>query len=206
MLSALNALAETGSEWLDRLLPVLESDTSDREKFYAVAYLASRLGSDTPEEIADHMAELFATLEEAKYPVELTNLEESDELFWDAARAMKRPRGVLCLVRTLELCDERDGIIAAHKVVSVTEWLLRLASNDKRVGWGNTGSSRGPKIEYGGIKPPDAPGPWLHSPEAKVALNAMVKKKSLWRVETNLLKLFGLPSRREELRDLLRTL
>ena len=85
------------------------------------------------------------------------------------------------------------------------EWLLRLASNDKRSGWGSTGSSRGPKIEYAGVAPSKARA-WLRSPEGRMALNAIVNKAEVWRIETNLFSLFGLPAKRKEMRELLRTL
>jgi hypothetical protein len=88
--------------------------------------------------------------------------------------------------------------------VNIVERLLRLASNDKRRGWGSTSSSRGPKIEYFGVEPPSKASRWLRSPEAGVALNAIVNKAEIWLIETNLLSLFGLPSGRKELRELAR--
>ncbi len=90
------------------------------------------------------------------------------------------------------------------KLVNVMERLLRLASNDKRRGWGGTNSSRGPKIEYFGVELPGKASRWLHSPEAGVALNAIANKAEVWRVETNLLGLFGLPGGRREFRELAR--
>jgi hypothetical protein len=200
MLSALDALAETGALWNDRLLSRLNSAASDREKFYAAAYLARRLGRSTPEGIANRMAQFYANLPEAGYIVELTNLEEPDDLFWASVGAMKPSRGVECLATSLKLCRDKDGF----KTLNIAEWLLRLASNDKRSGWGNTSSSRGPKIEYAGVAPSKARA-WLRSPEGGMALKAIVNKAEVWRIETNLFSLFGLPARRKELRELLST-
>jgi hypothetical protein len=200
MLSALDALAEPGKQWPDRLLSILNSTTSDRERFYASAYLARRLGHATPEGVADRIAQSYASLSDADYVVELTNLEEPDELIWISVRAMDPSSGVACLAKTLKLC--RDGY--AFKTLSIVEWLLRLASNDQRNGWGGTSSSRGPKIEYFGVKPSRGRA-WLRSPEAKLALAAIANKAEVWRIETNLFSLFGLPGNRKELRELLRT-
>ena len=204
MLSALNALAGTDGEWLDRLLSILGSATSVLEKFYAAAYLTTRLGVCTPDDVANQLAKSYADLPEAGHPVEVTNLEEPEELYWTSVCAMKRSRGVACLATTLERCHDTDGFSDATKLVNIVERLLRLASNDKRRGWGSTSSSRGPKIEYFGVEPPSKASRWLRSPEAGVALNAIVNKAEIWLIETNLLSLFGLPSGRKELRELAR--
>jgi len=198
MLSALNALAEDGGKWSDRLRSILKTASSDREKFYAAAYLARLLGPSTPKGIAHPLAELFADLPEGEYPVEVTNLEEPEDLFWESVRAMERSSGVACLAAALERCSE------AHRLVRIMEWLLRLASSDQRSGWGNTASSRGPKIDYFGIQAASQPGGWLRSPEATAALSAIANKNEVWRIQTNLLGLFGLPGSRKELRELLR--
>jgi hypothetical protein len=104
---------------------------------------------------------------------------------------------VACLAKALELCHGQDS----HKTLGIVERLLRLASDDKRSGWGGTASSRGPKIEYFGVSPSDARA-WLRSPEARLAMAAIVSKGEVWRIETNLFSLFGLPSGRNELREL----
>jgi hypothetical protein len=200
MLSALDTLAEDGTRWRDRLLSILKSAASDGERFYAAAYLASRLGRSTPGPIAGQLAQSYAGLEEAGYPVELTNLEEPDDLLWSAVQAMTRHLGVACLARALKLSRDDDP----YKTIGIVERLLRLASNDKRNGWGGTTSSRGPKIEHFGVKPSRRRA-WLRSPEARTALSAIVNKAGVWRIETNLPSLFGLPGGREELRRMLRT-
>ena len=202
MLSALDALADSGKQWLDRLSLILQSPTSNREKFYAAAYLSRRLGSSTPEDTADQMAQLYPELQEAGYALEITNLEDPDDLFWASVRAMERSRAVGCLAKALELCTEKGGSSGARTIVKIMEWLLRLVSNDERRGWGSTGSSRGPKIEYFGVKPLNEAGGWLLSLEAGIALKAIVNKAEVWRIDTNLLSLFGLPRGRKELRDL----
>ena len=204
MLSALNALAGTGGEWLDRLLSILGFATSVLEKFYAAAYLTTRLGVCTPDDVANQLAKSYADLPEAGHPVEVTNLEEPEELYWASVCAMKRSRGVACLATTLERCHDTDGFSDATKLLNIVERLLRLAANDKRRGWGSTSYSRGPKIEYFGVEPPSKASRWLRSPEAGVALNAIVNKAEVWRIETNILSLFGLPSGRKELRELAR--
>jgi hypothetical protein len=209
MLSALNALAGTGRKWLDRLLLILGSATSIPEKFYAAAYLTIRLGVSTPEDVANQLAKSYADLPEAGVPVEVTNIEEPEDLYWAAVCAIKRSRGVACLATTLEMCRGTDGFGDETKVMNIVERLLRLASNDKRRGWGCTGSSRGPrgpKIEYGGVEPASKASRWMGSPEGRAALNAIVDKTEVWRIETNLLSLFGLPSGRKELRELVRGL
>jgi hypothetical protein len=81
MLSALDALAETGALWNDRLLSRLNSAASDREKFYAAAYLARRLGRSTPEGIANRMAQFYANLPEAGYIVELTKRKLKNNMY-----------------------------------------------------------------------------------------------------------------------------
>jgi hypothetical protein len=202
MLSALNELAETRGGWPDRLLQIAGSATSVPEKFYAAAYLTLRLGASAPEDVANQLAKSYADLPEAQVPAEAANLEEPDDLYWASVCAMKPSRSVACLATTLELCHEISGL-GAHKLVNITERLLRLASNDERRGWGGTNSYGGPKIEYFGVEPPSKDSRW-HSPEAGVALNAIVDKDEIWSVETNLLGLFGLPSGREELRALAR--
>jgi hypothetical protein len=204
MLSALNALAGMGVEWLDQLLSILGSVTSVLEEFYAAAYLTIRLGVSTPDDVANRLASSYADLPEAGHPVEVTNLEEPEELYWASVCAMKRSRGVACLAKTLEVCHDTDGFSDATKLVNIVERLLRLASNDKRRGWGGTSSSRGPKIEYFGVEPPAKASRWLRSPEGRVALNAIVNKAEVWRIETNLLGLFGLPGGRKELGELVR--
>jgi hypothetical protein len=203
LLSAMKALAAAGRKWSDRLLLILDTDASDRERFYAAAYLARRLGAATPESVAVQMAELFARLPEPGYVVELTNVEEPDDLFWESVRAMERSAAVACLAKALELRPDGNGLSAARETVRLMEWLLRLVSNDERGGWGSTTSSRGPKIEYFGVKPVSNAGDWLHSTEARVAIEAIVNKKEVWRIQTNLLSLFGLPSGRQELRGLI---
>jgi hypothetical protein len=206
MLSALNALAGTGAEWLDRLSSITGSAASVPEKFYAAAYLSSQLGGSTPDDIANQLARSYAELQEGGYPVEETNIEDPEDLYWAAVRAMKRSRGVACLASTLELCHDINEISSAIKLVNIMERLLRLASNDKRRGWGGTTFSRGPKIEYFGVEPPPRASRWLRSPEARVALSAIVNKAEVWRIETNLMTLFGLPGGRKELRELARGL
>ena len=183
-------------------MSILNSTTSVLEKFYASAYLAIRLGDSTSDDIANQLAKSYADLPEVKYPVEVTNLEEPEDLYWAAVCAMERSRGVSCLATTLELCHDVNGSTDARKLVNIIEWLLRLASNDSRRGWGGTSFSHGPKIDYFGVEPPSKDRRWLRSPEAGVALNTIVNKAEVWRIETNLLSLFGLPSGRKELREL----
>ena len=148
----------------------------------------------------------YADLPEAAHPVEVTNIEEPEELYWASVCAMKRSSGVACLATTLEMCHYTDGFGDATKLVNIVERLLRLSSNDRRRGWGGTSSSRGPKIEYFGVEPPSRASRWLRSPAGRAALNAIVSKAEVWRIETNLLSLFGLPSGRKELRELVRGL
>ena len=204
MLSALNELAETRGRWPDRLLQIVGSAASVPEKFYAAAYLAIRLGESTPDDVANQLAKSYADLPDAQVPAEAANLEEPEDLYWAAVCAMGRSRGVACLATTLELWNDISGSWAARKLVNIMERLLRLASNDERRGWGGTNSYLGPKIEYFGVEPPSKDGRWLRSPDAGVALNAIVNKAEVWSIETNLLSLFGLPSGREELRELAR--
>jgi hypothetical protein len=206
MLSALNALAGTDGEWLGRLSSILGCATSILEKFYAAAYLTIRLRVSTPDDVANQLATSYADLPEAGHPVEVTNLEEPEVLYWASVCAMKRSRGVACLATTLEMCHYTDGFSDATKLMNIVERLLRLSSNDKRRGWGGTSSSRGPKIEYFGVEPPSKASRWLRSPEGRAALNAIVSKAEVWRIETNLLSLFGLPSGRKDLRELVRGL
>jgi hypothetical protein len=206
MLSALNALAGTGGEWLDRLWSILGCATSVLEQFYAAAYLAIRLRVSTPDDVANQLAKSYADLPEAGHPVEVTNIEEPEELYWASVCAMKRSRGVACLATALEMCRYTDGISDATKLMNIVERLLRLSSNDKRRGWGGTSSSRGPRIEYFGVEQPSKASRWLRSPEGRAALNAIVSKAEVWRIETNLLTLFGLPSGRKELHELVRGL
>jgi hypothetical protein len=182
---------------------IVGSATSVPEKFYAAAYLAIRLGESAPDDVANELAKSYADLPEAQVPAEAANLEEPEDRYWASVCAMKRSRGVACLATTLELCHDISGL-GADKLMNITERLLRLASNDERRGWGGTNSYRGPKIEYFGVEPPSKDSRWLRSPEAGVALNTIVNKDELWSVETNLLGLFGLPSKREELRTLAR--
>jgi hypothetical protein len=80
MLSALNALAPEGELWNDRLLAICNAASSDLEKFYSAAYLKLRRGPATPEDISNRLPKLHAKLAEPEYPVELTSLEDPDEL------------------------------------------------------------------------------------------------------------------------------
>jgi hypothetical protein len=203
LLSAMNALAKDAGRWSDRLMSILDSAASNREKFYAAGYLTRRLGKLTPASVGIQMAELFAGLPEAVYLVELTNVEEPDKLFWESVRKMERSTAVAGLAMALELCGGKNGSGSPDRVLTLTEWLLRLVSKDERSGWGCTASSRGPKIEYFGIEPSSETGDWLRSSEASLAIRAIVKNDGVWRIQTNLLSLFGLPARRQELRDLL---
>ena len=202
MLSALDALSTGNREWPERLLSIQEASGSPREKFYAAAFYIRQIGAGAPSEVAAQMAELYATLPEEAYPIELTGVEEPDEIFWSAARALNRPAAVVCLARSLQSCPVGDRFAGASKIVSVVEWLLRIAAGDSRKGWAGKTRSRGPAIEYFQVPPFDGRGDWLRTSETSVALAAIAGKDAFWLIQTNLLALFGLPATRFEFRRL----
>jgi hypothetical protein len=115
---------------------------------------------------------------------------------------MDLPAGTACLAKALALCPY-DETRTSTKIADIAAWLLRLASGDAREGWESKSFARGPKIDYWEIKPVATPGDWIGTPEGHAALAAITDKDDFWRIQTNLLGLFGLPKDRQALRHFL---
>jgi hypothetical protein len=151
-LSALNNLAPPSQDWSDRLKSILDSAETDREKFYAGAYLAQRLGHSTPQRFTQEMPSLFYTLPETPYPYELSDLEDPTELFWASLCAVDQANATTLLIAALRGCGGNSDYASSTKVIHIAEWLLRRVSDDTRTGWEQTSYSQGPKIEYCGVQ------------------------------------------------------
>ncbi len=212
LLAAMSALADREEEWCARLDRILEKGDTEWEKFYAAACLARRRKPGTSESIATALAHSFAKISDLPAPDVDPNIsgvagvEYSLNLFWAAVTAMPTLQAVRCVADALQWNSNE------YRLPQLVEWLLRLASHDQRIGWEKKTwqkTRQGIVVRYSAVQ--CAPGStvwiqstkWVRSEEGKVAVNALLGKDDVWRIETSLWELFGLPGTRDALRRLI---
>jgi hypothetical protein len=190
LLVALGALLDGKPEAAGAVEDLCGKLSDERHRLGCAAALAVILRDRTPDVAIETLIAAFAQPEPRPY---------SEVPYRPVAQLglLGRDRGVPALSRALVLTSDDDD--DAHQIA---HGLLALAFGGRRIEAEGAAWSKEPggrrKIEYYGLKGEVEPVTSRSLDDTQhAALLALTASDAVWRVETNLLSLFGLPSQRE---------